>query len=230
MLTAADVMTTAVITVSPETSIHEIAKLLCDHHISGVPVIGDEEQLLGIVSEGDLIGHAQLIGEQRRSWWQTFLSGPMVLAQHYAKSHGRTANDVMTKDVVTVVETTSIANTARALEQHQIKRVPVLRNGRLVGIVTRSNLLQVLATTDVSKPMNVTDRVIRERLNEELEEQPWAYLLSKNIVVENGVVHLFGIVQSEEERHAIRLAAENQAGVKAVEDHLSIVPAAAYVF
>lgn len=230
MLTAADVMTTAVITVRPETSIHEIAKLLCDHHISGVPVIGDQEQLLGIVSEGDLIGHAQLVGEQRRSWWQTFLSGPMVLAQHYAKSHGRTASDVMTKDVVTVVETTSIADTARALEQHRIKRVPVVRDGRLVGIVTRSNLLQVLATTDASKPMNVADRVIRERLNDELEEQPWAYLLSKNIVVENGVVHLFGIVQSEEERHAIRLAAENQAGVKAVEDHLSIVPAAAYVF
>lgn len=230
MLTAADVMTTAVVTVRPETSIHQIAKLLCDHHISGVPVIDDEERLLGIASEGDLIGHAQLAGEQRRSWWQTFLSGPMVLAQHYTKSHGRTASDVMTKEVVTVLETTSVADTARALEQHRIKRVPVLRNGRLVGIVTRSNLLQVLATTDVSKPMNVADRIIRERLNEELEDQPWAHLLSKNIVVENGVVHLFGIVQSDEERHAIRLAAENQAGVKAVEDHLSVVPPVSYVF
>ncbi len=229
MLTAADVMTRAVITVKPETSIHEIAKLLCDHHISGVPVIDDEERLLGIVSEGDLIGHAHLAGEQRRSWWQTFLNGPTVLAQHYAKSHGRTASDVMTDEVVTVLETTAIADTARTLEQHRIKRVPVLRDGRLIGIVTRSNLLQVLATTDVSKPMNVADRIIRERLNDELEDQPWAYLLSKNIVVENGVVHLFGIVQSEEERHAIRLAAENQAGVKAVEDHLAIVPAAAYV-
>jgi osmotically-inducible protein OsmY len=106
----------------------------------------------------------------------------------------------------------------------------VLRDGKLVGIVTRSNLLQVLATTDVSKPMNVADCIIRERLNDELEDQPWACLLSKNIVVENGVVHLFGIVQSEEERHAIPLASENQAGVKAVEHHLSIVPASAYVF
>jgi osmotically-inducible protein OsmY len=105
-----------------------------------------------------------------------------------------------------------------------------LRDGRLVGIVTRSNLLQVLATADVSKPMKVADRIIRERLTNELEEQPWAHLAAKNIVVENGVVHLFGIVQSEEERHALRLAAESQAGVKAVEDHLSIVPATAYVF
>lgn len=164
------------------------------------------------------------------SWWQTFLSGPTVLAQHYAKSHGRTASDVMMKEVVTVQETTSVADIARVLEQHRIKRLPVLRNGRLVGIVPSSNLLQVLATTDVSKPMKVADRIIRERLNKELENQPWAYLLSKNIVVENGVVHLFGIVQSDEERHAIRLAAENQAGVKAVEDYLSVVPPVSYVF
>ena len=230
MLTAADVMTTTVVTARPETSIHEIAKLLCDHHISGVPVIGDEEQLLGIVSEGDLIGHARLAGEHRRSWWHTFLNGPTVLAQHYAKSHGRTASDVMTKDVVTVLETTSVADTARTLEQHRIKRVPVLRDGKLVGIVTRSNLLQVLASTDVSKPMNVADRIVWQRLKDELEEQPWAYHLAKNIVVENGVVHLFGIVQSDEERHALRLAAENQDGVKAVEDHLSIIPAVSYVF
>jgi CBS-domain-containing membrane protein len=121
MLTAADVMTRAVITVKPEASIHEIAKLLCDHHISGVPVVDYEEWLLGVVSEGDLIGHAQLAGEQRRFWRQTFLSGPMVLAQHYAKSHGRTASDFMAKEVVTVVETTSVADTARALEQHRIK-------------------------------------------------------------------------------------------------------------
>jgi CBS domain-containing protein len=230
MLTAADVMTTAVVTVRPETSIREIAKLLCDHHISGVPVVKDEERLLGIVSEGDLIGHAQLAGELRRSWWQTFLNDPTVLAQHYAKSHGRAASDIMTKDVVTVLETTSVVDMARTLERHRIKRVPVLRGGRLVGIVTRSNLLQVLAAADVSKPMNVADRIIRETLSDELAAQPWAHVLAKNIVVENGVVHLFGIVQSDEERHALRLAAENQAGVKAVEDHLSTVPAASYVF
>jgi CBS-domain-containing membrane protein len=230
MLTAADVMTTAVITVKPETPIHEIAKLLCDHHISGVPVIGDEQRLLGIVSEGDLIGHAQLAGEQRRSWWQTFLDDPTVLAQHYAKSHGRTAADVMTKDVVTVMETMSVADTARTLEQHRIKRVPVLRDGKLAGIVTRSNLLQVLATADVSKPMTIADRIIRQQLSDELKAQPWAHLLAKNIVVENGVVHLFGIVQSNEERHALRLAAENQAGVKAVEDHLSMLQVTSYGF
>jgi CBS domain-containing protein len=146
-----------------------------------------------------------------------------VLAQHYAKSHGRTAADVMTRDVITVGETTSVADTARILEQHRIKRAPVVRDGKLVGIVTRSNLLQVLAATDVFKLMSVADRVIRKRLNDELDAQPWAYLPTSSIVVENGVVHLFGVVQSEEERHAIRVAAENLDGVKAVEDHLSVM-------
>ena len=128
----------------------------------------------------------------------------------------------MTKDVVAVLETTPVAETARTLEKDRIKRVPVLRDGSLVGVVTRSNVLQVLATADVSKPMNVADRIIREKLSDELAAQHWAHLLAKNIVVENGIVHLFGIVQSDEERHALRLAAENQAGVKSVEDHLSV--------
>jgi CBS domain-containing protein len=230
MLTAADVMTSSVITVRPDTPVHDIAKLLCERHISGVPVIGEDDRLLGIVSKGDLIGHSRVAGERRRSWWHTFLNDPAVLAQHYAMSHGRTAADVMTRDVITVLETTSVADTARILEQHRIKRVPVVRDGNLVGIVTRSNLLQVLAATDVSKPMSIADRVIRKRLNDDLDAQPWAHLVLKNIVVENGVVHLFGFVQSDEEWHAVRLAAENLDGVKAVEDHLSMVPFVSYGF
>jgi CBS domain-containing protein len=229
MLTAADVMTSNVRTVAPDTPIPEIAKLLCTHGISGVPVVGDGH-VLGIVSEGDLIGHARVAGEQRRSWWQSFLANPTVLAQEYAKSHGRLARDVMTTSVITVPERASIAEVARTLERHRIRRVPVVRSGKLVGIVTRSNLLQVLATTDVSKPMDVDDRIIRNRLNDELEAQPWAHLLAKNIVVEKGVVHLFGLVQSDEERHAMRVAAENVAGVKAVEDHLSSAPIQTYGF
>jgi CBS-domain-containing membrane protein len=230
MLTAADVMTSSVITVRPDTPVHDIAKLLCERHISGVPVIGEDDRLLGIVSKGDLIGHSRAAGERRRSWWHTFLNDPAVLAQHYATSHGRTAADVMTRDVITVLETTSVADTARILEQHRIKRVPVVRDGNLVGIVTRSNLLQVLAATDVSKPMSIADRVIRKRLNDELDAQPWAHLVLKNIVVENGVVHLFGLVQLDEEWHAVRLAAENLDRVKAVEDHLSMVPFVSYGF
>ncbi|KAB0265001.1 CBS domain-containing protein [Microvirga brassicacearum] len=230
MLTAADIMTSAVVTVNPDTSIHEIAALLREHHISGVPVVGEGDRVLGIVSEGDLIGHAKIAGEQRHSWWHGFFTNPTALAQHYAKSHGRTAGDVMTTDVVTVQEATSVADTAHILARNGIRRVPVVRDGKLVGIVSRSNLIGVLATTDVSKPMSIADRTIRQQLSDELDAQPWAHLLAKNIVVENGVVHLFGLVQSEEERNAVRLAAKNVPGVRAVEDHLMVMSPDFYSF
>ena len=220
MLTAADVMTATVVTVSPETPVPEVARLLQQHRISGVPVVDGGGKVVGIVSEGDLIGHADAIGEQRRSWWLRLITGEDTLARDYAKTHARTATDVMTSRVVTVPETASLADIARQMERHGIKRVPVVRDGRLLGIVSRSNLLQALAATDVSKDASIDDRTIRERLTAELKAQPWAHMMTKNIVVENGVVHLFGYVRSEEERRALRVAAENVPGVVRVEDQL----------
>lgn len=131
-----------------------------------------------------------------------------------------TANDVMTPRVIAVPETASLADIARLMEQQGIKRLPVVRDDRLVGIVSRSNLLQALAATDVSKVVSADDRTIRERLTAELKAQPWVSILTKNIVVENGAVHLFGFVRSDEERRALRVAAENVPGVIKVEDHL----------
>jgi CBS domain-containing protein len=155
-----------------------------------------------------------------------------TLAREYAKTHARVAQDVMTSTVITVTPTASLAEIAKTLEHHRIKRVPVVHNGKLVGIVTRSNLLRALAAADVSKPASLDDRTIRERLLKELNAQPWAHMLTKNIVVQDGVVHLWGLVQTEEERHlwglvqteeerhALRVAAENTPGAKSVEDHL----------
>ena len=220
MLTAADVMTTGVITVTPETSVRDIAKLLHINRISGVPVVDPDNRVIGIVSEGDLIGHAQIVGEPRRSWWLRLFDDATTLARDYAKTHGRTARDVMTSTVITVTPSDSLTEIAKTLEHRRIKRVPVVRDGKLVGIVTRSNLVQALATADVSKPASHDDRTIRERLLKELNAQPWAHMLTKNIVVQNGVVHLWGLVQTEEERRALRVAAENTPGAKAVEDHL----------
>ncbi len=221
MLTAADVMTTNVVSVPPEMPIQDIARLLYTHHISGLPVVGADGRIIGIVSEGDLIGHAEAIGEQRRSWWLTLFSDESTLARDYAKNHGRTARDVMTTKVITVAETTPLGEIEKRLEQHRIKRVPVLRSGKLVGIVTRSNLLQALATGDIRRTMSVDDSTIRERLTAELQAQPWAHLMTKNVVVEDGIVHLFGLVRNEDERLALRVAAENTLGVKSVEDHLT---------
>ena len=220
MLTANDVMTTEVITVSPETPVPDVARLLHERGISGVPVVDTDGKVIGIVSEGDLIGHAGTIGEQRRSWWLRLLTGEDALARDYAKTHARSVRDVMTARVISVPGTASLADIARRMEKHGIKRVPVVRDGRLVGIVSRGNLLQALAAKDVSKDMSADDRTIRERLTADLKAQPWASLLTKNIVVENGAVHLFGFVRSEEERRALRIAAENVPGVTKVEDHL----------
>jgi len=220
MLTAADVMTTDVITVTPETPIRDIATLLHTKHISGVPVVNPDSSVVGIVSEGDLIGHAEVVGERRRSWWLRLFDDESVLARDYAKTHGRVAGDVMTSSVITVSPTATLAEIAKTLEDHRIKRVPVVSDGKLAGIVTRGNLLQALATADVSKPASIDDRTIRDRLLNKLNAQSWANLALKNILVQDGVVHLWGFVATEEERRALRLAAENVPGVKTVEDHL----------
>jgi CBS domain-containing protein len=225
MLTAADIMTTTVITVAPETPVREIAKLLHARRISGVLVVDPDGAVIGIVSEGDLMKHVAAIGEQRRSWWLTLFADEGALARDYAKTHARLARDVMTSDVISVGPTTLVAEVANTLERHRIKRVPVVQDGRLIGIVTRGNLLQALGTTDVSKPVGLDDRTIRERLLTELDAQSWAHMGLKNIIVRDGVVHLWGFVENADERRALRVAAENTPGVKAVEDHLARYPA-----
>jgi CBS-domain-containing membrane protein len=219
MLTAADVMTADVISVAPETPVQDIAALLYTHRISGVPVLDETAGVIGIVSEGDLIGHAAIVGERRRSWWLSLFADETRSARDYVKTHGRTAQDVMTTQVVTVEETATLADLVETLERHRIKRVPVVRGGKLVGIVTRGNLLRGLATRRSEPPRSMDDRAIREQLMSELKDQPWAHLL--DIRVEAGVVHLYGTVETDEERRALRIAAENVPGVKSVVNHLT---------
>jgi CBS domain-containing protein len=190
ILTAADVMTREVVTVGPETSVQEIAQILHAKRISAVPVVAAEGSVVGIVSEGDLIGHVSAIGEQRSSWWLTFFSDNSTLAREYSKTHGRSARDVMTREVISVAPTASLADIAKTLERNRIKRVPVIDNGKLIGIVTRGNLLQALATVNIAQAAGADHRTIRERLLAGLEPQPWAHLLSKNIIVQDGMVHL----------------------------------------
>ncbi len=220
MLTAADVMTTEVITVTPETPVRDIATLLREKRISGVPVVTSDNTVVGIVSEGDLISHADVVGERRHSWWLRLFDHPNALAHEYSKAHGRVARDVMTTALITVDPAASLAEVAKALETHRIKRVPVVRDGELKGIVTRANLLQAMATVEIAKSASVDDRAIREQLLGRLAAESWTNLTLKNIIVQNGVIHLWGFVETEEERRALRIAAQNVPGAKSVEDHL----------
>jgi CBS domain-containing protein len=224
---ARDVMTTTVATVSPDTPVPEIATLLLDRHISAAPVVDADNHILGIVSEGDLIHRAESDTERRRSWWLALLrTGAEDRAREYVRAHGRRAADVMTRDVVTVGEDTPLGELAELLERRRIKRVPVVRDGRLVGIVSRADLLRGLAAgrAAAQAPVTADDRAIREQLLGELDERGLVPTRYVNVVVADGVVHLWGLVDGPEQARAVRIAAETIPGVRAVEDHLGRRP------
>lgn len=226
---AMDVMTTNVITVDPSTSVQEVARLLSERSISGVPVVDSQNRLVGIVSEGDLLHRVETGTERRvrrrRSWWLDTIGSDEELARDYVKSHGRTAKDVMTRDVISVAETTELADIATLLETKRIKRVPVVHDGQLVGIVSRANLVRALAAAG-GQPMSAAadDRTIRQNLLAELKGREWVHTWAADIIVRDGVVHLWvSDDRPEEERQALRVAAENVPGVRGVEEH--VVPA-----
>jgi CBS domain-containing protein len=229
-MNAKDVMTTEVVTVSPETTVQELARILSEKGISGAPVVDANNRLVGLVSEGDLLHRAETGTERRiqrrRSWWLDSVAAEEEQARDYVKAHGRTVADIMTRDVISADETTDLADIAMLLETKRIKRVPVVSGGRLVGIVSRANLVRALATTS-SAPKIVADsndRTIREQLLAELRRQQWANIWAADIMVRDKVVHLwFSADESEAERQAVRVAAENVPGVLRVEEH--IVPA-----
>ena len=227
----ADVMTTRVISIADDLPVNEVAGLLLKNKISAVPVVDADGRLLGIVSEGDLMRREETGTETQRSWWLSAFTSTDEAAEDFVKSHGRLARDVMTRDVVTVGEDTSLAEVARMLEQHGIKRVPVVRDDRVVGVVSRANLLQSLAAAPAAPSAPATavdDATIRARFLEALEQQSWRATIHSNVIVSDGIVHLWGLVPSEEQRDALRVLAENIEGVRAVKDHIRVQPNVAY--
>src|SRR5690606_8514615 len=138
---ASDVMSTPVISVTEDTSVAEVARLLLRHGISAMPVLGANGRLLGIVSEGDLVRRVESGTEREASWWLRLFGDSEERVRDYAKTHGRRVTDVMTREVTTVNEDASLPEIAALLERRRIKRVPVMRGGEVVGIVSRANLL-----------------------------------------------------------------------------------------
>ncbi len=222
---ALDIMTTDVITISPDTPVGEIAELLLEKRISGLPVVDKNGKLAGVVSEGDLIHRQEIEPNRNRSWWLELLSSREDRARDYSKFHGRTASDVMTTDVVSVEEETPISEIASLLESKRIKRVPVCRDGKLVGIVSRANLIQAVSVAwKQSDPKKgaTDDRRIREGLDRELRKSNLTDARHLNFLVDKGIVHLWGMVGSEDERRALRTAASNIEGVQDVRDDLEV--------
>jgi len=209
---AMDVMTTPVVTVDIETPVAEIAKRLVERRISAVPVVDTEGRLVGIVSEGDLMRRPESGGEPHPSWWLALVADPQTQAREYLKAHGGRAGDVMTHEVTTVNEEASLEEIATLLEKHRIKRVPVVRDGKLVGIVARKRAQQP----------SVDDRTLRELVTVAIRASGVRSDFVNPVVVD-GIVDLWGMAHSEAERDAIYVAAAGVSGVKGVEHQLGVL-------
>lgn len=217
---ARDVMVSPVITASVNATVRDVAKTLLEKHISAVPVVDGKGKIVGIVTESDLMHRAEAGTERRHSWWLQALQGDWAMASEYIKSHAAKISDIMTREVVTAMPETPLHEVAELLEARHIKHVPIVnKNGDLVGIVSRANLIQAVATARPKLDLHLPDAAIRQKLLDHLQQQSWSRAYNLNVTVSNGVVDLWGVIDSEEERKALRVAAENTPGVAAVNDH-----------
>ena len=218
---AHQIMTRAVVTVTPDSTILEAADIMLKHHVSGLPVVDAAGKLVGIVSEGDFIRRSEIGTQRKRSRWLKFLMG--TDATQYVREHGRKVSEVMTRDPLTIAEEATLEEIVNAMEANGIKRMPVMRDGKLVGIVSRANLLHAVASLarEIPDP-TADDDHIRSRIIQALEKHDWSPF-GLNVIVRDGIVHLSGVITDEESRHAAIVATENVSGVKKVHDHLSWV-------
>ena len=227
---ASDIMTKWVISVTPNASILEAARQMLQNRISGLPVIDEKGSLVGVVTEGDFLRRRETGTERKRPRWLEFFTGPSRLADEYVHSHGRKVEEVMSPDPLTIGEDTPVEEIVRLMEEHRIKRLPVMRGDEVVGIVSRANLLHALAGfAREAAPPAKDDQAIRERLLAELSGAPWVPRDCINVTVRNGVVELWGVVIADHQRQAAAVCAENIPGVKQVINHLAWVEPASGV-
>lgn len=217
---AHQIMTRKVITATVDTTLAEAARILLEHHISGMPVVDAGGKLIGIVSQGDFVRRAEIGTQRRRSRWLKLLFGPGDEATDFIRERGRKVGEVMNRSPITVEEDTTLQEVATTMEKNDIKRVPVMRGEQMVGIITRTNLVQAVLdlTREVPDP-TADDNHISNRIHAAIESNDWRPV-GLAVVVRNGVVHLSGIITDERSRQAAVIAAENVAGVREVHDHL----------
>lgn len=215
-----EIMTKDVIAVSPKTPVHEAAELMVDHGISGLPVVDDEGDVVGIVSEGDLILREK--PGERMPWWRAFFSDAEKLARDYQKAHGTTVAEVMTRSVIKVSPDLPIESVALILDEHKIRRVPVVAGGRLVGIVSRGDLIKALAKAPPRAESQPSDERLVREMRARLAAEPW--VSTRGIVIEakGGVLLLWGLVLTEAEKSALETTARAIEGSKGIESHLVV--------
>ncbi|NPU12313.1 MULTISPECIES: CBS domain-containing protein [Bradyrhizobium] len=217
---AHQIMTRPVITVTPDTSIVDAANIMLQRHVSGLPVVDTGGKLVGVVSEGDFIRRTEIGTGRKRGRWLRFILGPGKSAADFVHEHGRKVSEVMTKSPLTITEDAALAEIVELMEKNHVKRLPVVKGDQVVGIVSRANLLQAVATLGRQVPdPTADDDHIRNRVIDALDKNDWCPF-GLSVIVKDGIVHLSGVITEERSRQAAIVATENVAGVKKVHDHL----------
>jgi CBS domain-containing protein len=224
---ASEVMARDVVTVRPETMVKEIAALMAKHRISGIPVVDEAGALVGILSETDLLHRAETGTERRRKWWLGAFIDSDQLAREYAASHARKASDIMTRKVITVDAGMELGEVADLLQKRKLKRVPVVDGGRLVGIITRGDLVRALVARQSQSQQGAPggDDAIHRAVLERMRREGWLDSSLVTIRVTSGVAEISGMAASADQRRALRLLVEDTPGVRSVEDNLRLRPA-----
>ena len=217
----ADVMNRNVISIAPDATVEQAARTMLDRGISGLFVVDAKGALAGIVTEGDLLRREELGTQRNRPWWLRLLVSPGRQASDFTHAYGRQVSDVMTVDVIAVGSSAPLEEVVESMEKHRIKRLPVVENQRVIGVVSRSDLLRYLIGHARRTPHAATDdSTIRTSILDAFEKQIWAPVTSLNVTVASGVVDVWGTITDDSERRAICVVAENTPGVKKVHDHL----------
>jgi CBS domain-containing protein len=217
---AADIMVKEVVTVGPEALVKEIAALMLERRISGLPVVDGGGRILGVVSEGDLIRRPEIETDRVKLGWLRLLVSDEARARDFVKHHGRTAREVMTQPAITVAADAPLAEIVRLMERHRVKRLPVVERGKLAGVVTRTDLLRALVARQAAPAVELQDEDLRQRIDSMLRDEDWASSATVHVQVEKGVALLWGTVESREQREALLVAVRGVPGVKDVQPHL----------
>jgi CBS domain-containing protein len=211
--------------VGPDATVGEIAALLVRHRISAVPVVTEENRVIGIVSQTDLAHRSETDTEKRRKWWLEIFADADAKAREYVKSHARKARDIMTRHVISVSPKASMAEVADLLDTQRIRQVPVMENGKLLGMISRTDLVRKLAEVTVVAPAARSDGgTLQKAVWERIHEQTWLKSAYVSVAARDGVVELWGAVDSDQQRQALRVLVESVGGVQKVEDHLGVLP------
>ncbi len=222
---AQDIMTKNVISAAADTTVEQITALMMENHISAVPILDVDGTVIGLISEGDLMRRVEGAGNAHKSWWLSLFSGPENTASDFVAMRSRRAKDIMTRKVQVVAPDTPVADIARLLEEKRIKRVPVVENGKIVGIVSRGNLMQALASTPrVTLEPSTSNRKKREIVLAALAQVPGLNPAHLNVVVEDGRVDVWGLADSDAEEKAAWVALDNIDGLGEVSISLGRIP------